>query len=99
MINDYFAEEDESHNGDQRENIDVLISNTLLTSVQQTEGDDSLSGEAYNTEAGDNELDRNLMEESHQMELENNNLANFPEVSIVDYDETSEGENRYVFTL
>ena len=99
MSNNYFSEEDESHNGDQRENVDVLISNNLLTSMQQTEANDTLSGEAYNTEAGDNELDRNLMEESHQMDLENNNLPNFPKVSIVDYDETSEGENRYVFTL
>ena len=59
--------------------------------------DDTVSGEAETTKVGDNELDRNLMEESHQMELENNNSPHFTQKPIVDYEETSEGENRYVF--
>ena len=58
-----------------------------------------VSTEAATTKVPDNELDRNLMEESHQMELENNNAAHLTQMPIVDYDETSEGENRYVLIL
>ena len=51
-----------------------------------------VSAEAATTKVADNELDRNLMEESHQMELENNNAPHLTQMPIVDYDETSEGK-------
>ena len=62
--------------------------------MEQTGSDATVSGELDNSKVGDNELDRNLMEESHQMELENNNSPHLTQVPIVDYDETSDGENR-----
>ena len=69
----YFAETVDFHNGVETEDVDVSNCKTVLTSVQQAGSDETVSGEVENSEVGDNELDRNLMEESHQMDVENNN--------------------------
>ena len=81
-------------NGVGTEDIDVSTTNTVLTSVQQAGSDETVPGEVENSEVADNELDRNLIEESHQMDLENNNLPQLIQGRLVEYDETSDGENR-----
>ena len=60
ILNDYFAEEVESHNGDHTEDVDQPISNTILTNVEQTGSNDTVSDELDNSKVLDNELDRKL---------------------------------------
>ena len=62
--------------------------------MQQVGSDETVPGELENREVGDNELDRNLIEESHQMDIEKNNVPQLTQGRIVDYDETSDGDNR-----
>ena len=90
----YFAEKVDFHNGVETEDVDVSNCNTVLTSMQQAGSDETVSGELENSEVGDNELDRNFIEESHQMDFENNNAPHLTQGRIVDYDETSDGDNR-----